>query len=176
MRLKTGLVALAIIATTGAAWADSQWTTIYQHRAWEVDFVSFDDGTASCVAQVSEGGESFSLWADSSEQVRMQFFSDAWNFDDSYVDIRVQIDRRPVWNLTNANLYKNSVLFDIEDSKQGVEFITEIMRGNVLYLGNDSGDTVQSYSLAGSSAAIGKLIDCVGALQRGASRNSNPFK
>ncbi|WP_343117220.1 hypothetical protein [Ostreiculturibacter nitratireducens] len=146
---------------------------VFQYKAWEVQIVGFDDGSIACVAQVREGGESFSIWSDEREMVRLQFYSDIWEFDGGSADLEIQIDRRAPWTLTNAELYMQSVLFDIPDTDVGLRFLTEVMRGNVLYLRNDRGDDVQSYSLAGSSASIRALIDCVDVLQ---GNPSNPFQ
>jgi hypothetical protein len=145
---------------------------VFIRRAWEVRIVRFDDGSAACVAQVSQPGDSFSIWADAVNPVRLQFYSTAWSFGEGdTADLVVQIDRRAPWNLTNANLYLNSVLFNLPDNATGTRFLREVMRGNVLYLRNDRGQPVQSYTLAGSSASIQALIDCVSVLGRG----PNPF-
>ena len=55
------LTAAAICALTGAARAESQSEVIFQRGAWDVQVVSFDDGSQSCVANVYQGGDSFSL-------------------------------------------------------------------------------------------------------------------
>lgn len=167
-----GLAALWIALAPLGAQADPVSEVVYRYKAWEVQIVGFDDGSMACVAQVREGGESFSIWSDASEAVRLQFYSDLWEFDGGSADLELQIDRRAPWTLTNAELYKQSVLFDIPDNRVGERFLTEVMRGNVLYLRNDRGAHVQSYSLAGSSASVGALIDCVDVLQ---ANPSNPF-
>ena len=33
--------------------------TLYQHKAWVVQGVTFDDGSYACLAEVSDPGESF---------------------------------------------------------------------------------------------------------------------
>ena len=153
--------------------ADTQSEVIYQNRAWEVRAVSFDDGSASCVAQVSDGADSFSIWAGTDGAIRLQFYSDAWDFGEgNSADLEVEIDRRGPWSLTNAELYLQSVLFDIPDNDDGLRFVTEVMRGRMLYLRNDEGEDVVSYSLAGSSASVQAMIDCVDTL----GRSSNPFQ
>jgi hypothetical protein len=156
----------------GAALAEAQSELLFSHKAWEVRVVAFDDGTLSCVAQVSDGTDSFSIWNDGVSSVRLQFYSDAWDFGEGETaDLVVQIDRRAPWTLTNAELYLQSVLFDIPGDDKGAEFVAEVMRGNTLALSNDTGEHVMSYSLAGSSASVSALIECVNAL----SRESNPF-
>ena len=86
----------------------------------------------------------------------------------------LQIDRRAPWSLTGAELYQNSVLFYLPDSQAGINFITEVARGNRLYLRDDSGSDVQNYSLSGSSASIGALVDCGDVIIK--RTPGNPFK
>ncbi len=166
-----GALALAAVSA-GAVCAETTSEIVYQNRAWEVQIVGFDDGTVSCVAQVQEDGEAFSIWSDATEAVKLQFYSEAWSFDGGTADLEVQIDSRSPWTLTSADLYLQSVLFNIPDDDAGIRFLTEVMRGNVLYLRNDDGNHVQSYTLAGSSASIQALIDCVDVLQN---NTGNPF-
>lgn len=169
-----GTAAALLVAATGlAAGQDSERLFTYKH--WEVDVVGWDDGSVGCVAQVSAPGESFSIWTFPDGAVQLQFYSTAWEFGEGdTADLEVQIDRRAAWNLKNAELYLNSVLFFLPDDKAGVDFIVEVARGNRLYLRSKDGADVQNYSLAGSRASIDALIECgnvIGRLNPG-----NPFK
>lgn len=161
-----------VLAGAAPALAEATSELLFSHKAWEVSVVGFDDGSVSCMAQVTDGSRSFSLWSDQSRLVRLQFYDDSWDLGEGdTADLEVQIDRRAPWTLTNAELYLQSVLFDIPDSGDGVSFMNEVMRGNVLYLNDADGNPVESYSLAGSSAAIGALVECVEA----PNADSNPF-
>ncbi len=166
------LTAAAGCLVTGAALAESQSEVIFQRGAWDVQVVSFDDGSQSCVANVYQGGDSFSLWAGADALVKLQFYSEVWDFGEGdTANLEVEVDRRSPWTMTNAELYLQSVLFNIPDGDAGVRFLTEVMNGRTLYLRNESGEGVQSYSLSGSSASIQTLIDCVDGLNR----PTNPF-
>lgn len=173
---RTGALALAVagwVAAAGPLAAQIQSRTVFQQRAWEVQVVRFDDGSVSCVAQVSRPGETFSVWASGSGPVRLQFYSTAWDFGrGDTANLIVQIDRRAPWNLTNAELYLQSVLFNLPDNDTGTRFVLEVMRGNVLYLRDSRNRGVREYTLAGSSASIQALIDCVDGLRR----RPNPFR
>lgn len=174
MAFRFGLaVAAALIAAPVVA-QDSE--VLYTNRAWRVEVSRFDDGTYGCVAQVSsdDGSESFSVWTFQEGGVRLQFYSTQWEFGEGQTaDLEVQIDRRGAWTLTAAELYKNSVLFDLPAGDDGARFVREVSNGQVLYLRNDSGNDVQSYSLAGSSASINALIECEGAITT--TNTKNPF-
>ena len=173
---KRALATLGAIVLTGSQLlAETQYEVLYTHKAWEVQIVGFDDGSLSCLAQVSDGDESFSLWADAANLVKLQFYSTEWDFGEGdTADLEVQIDRRAPWNLTAAELYLQSVLFDLPDSDLGTKLLLEVVKGNTLYLRDDDGNDVRSYSLAGSNASIQALIECVDALASG-SADSNPF-
>jgi hypothetical protein len=160
MGIRMGLAAAMVAALAGSAGAQ-QSETLFTYKHWMVELVSWDDGSVGCVAQVSAPGESFSIWTFPDGAVQLQFYSTTWSFGEGdTADLEVQIDRRAPWSLTAAELYQNSVLFYLPDSQAGVNFISEVARGNRLYLRSADGSDVQNYSLAGSSASIGALVDC----------------
>ena len=85
----------------------------------------------------------------------------------------MQVDRRSPWSLTNAELYQNSVLFNLPGDDASTNFLMEVVGGRSLHLGSKDGSHVQSYSLAGSAASINALIECVNVL--GQEGDGNPF-
>ncbi len=154
-------MAAAFVAGFAGIAGAQQSEVLFSHKHWKVEVVGWDDGSLGCVAEVSAPGESFSIWTFPNGAVQLQFYSTAWQFEQgTTADLQVKIDRRAPWNLTNAELYQNSVLFYLPDSKAGVGFINEIARGNRLYLRDADGSDVQNYSLAGSRASIDALIEC----------------
>jgi hypothetical protein len=168
------LALTAVLCLSGAPVFADESQTLYTNKAWEVQVTRFDDGTYGCVAQVSAPGESFSVWSFQEGGVRLQFYSTQWEFGEGdTADLEVQVDRRGPWTLTSAELYKNSVLFDLPAGTEGARFVREVSNGSVLYLRNDKGEDVQSYSLAGSSGSIGALIECEGAITDQSPKN--PF-
>lgn len=178
----TALVAGAVLLgaplapgrVNGSAAADVTDTEVlFRRKHWEVSLVAFDDGKISCLATVGDSNSSFLIWADVDSNASLQFYNTAWSFNNEVADIVVQIDRRPNWTLNNADLNQNSVFFNLNDSDASYRFLREVMRGNYLYLFSSSGARIQSYSLAGSSASIVALSDCVDALK--ANGDSNPF-
>lgn len=165
---------LGLAAT--AASAEPQYETIYQRKAWEVQVVGFDDGSFSCLAQVSEGDESFTVWADADSLVKLQFYSNEWDFGEGdTADLEVEVDRRSPWTLNAAELYLQSVLFTLPDSDIGTKFLLEVVKGSTLYLRDADGNDVRSYTLAGSSASIQALVECVDGISSG-DPDTNPFK
>ena len=160
MGLRNFITAAALVVIGSAVGAQES-EVLFQHKHWQVSVVAWDDGSVGCVAEVNAPGESFSLWTFPDGAVQLQFYSTAWEFGEGQTaDLGVQIDRRAPWSLTGAELYQNSVLFYLPDSQAGINFITEVARGNRLYLRDSDGSDVQNYSLAGSSASIGALVDC----------------
>ena len=167
------LAALALAGLAAPALAEATSQSLFSHKHWEVELVSYDDGSYACLAEVDAGTDSFTLWTYGDSSVRLQFYSVDWDFGDTgdTADLSVEIDRRGAWSLTEAELYQNSVLFNLPDSDQSVDFIMEVANGSTLHLRSDTGEGVKDYSLAGSSASIGALIDCNESLAGG----SNPF-
>lgn len=166
----TAAITLALPATA------QQSEVLFEHKHWRVELVAWDDGVIGCQATVGDQRESFSLWTFQDGTVQLQFFSKAWDFGESQsADLQVQVDRKPKWNLTDAELYQNSVLFTLPDSDSGVEFIMEIARGNRLYLRSADGGDVQNYSLAGSKASITALVECGDVITQQPTKKKNPF-
>ncbi|MCX7288543.1 MAG: hypothetical protein NTW20_13575 [Rhodobacterales bacterium] len=173
MRLRLLAFAAFVAAGTGSAGAQSS-EVLFSHKHWQVEIVGWDDGSVGCVAQVSAPGESFSIWTYPDGAVQLQFYSTAWQFGEGdTADLEVQIDSRAPWNLTAAELYQNSVLFNLPDSDAGVNFIVEVARGNRLFLRAADGADVQNYSLAGSRASIDALVECGNTIGR--QTPGNPF-
>lgn len=171
MDFRAGFLAVLIGAIAGSAGAQTS-ETVFSHKHWEVQVVGWEDGSVACVAQVTAPGETFPVWTYPDGGVQLQFYSTAWEFGEGETaDLQVQIDSRAPWNLTGAELYKNSVLFFLPDSSSGVDFIVEVARGNRLYLRSDDGSDVQNYSLSGSRASIDALVECGNAIGRA----PNPF-
>ena len=164
-RVRAASLALWCLAPQSAL-AESTAEIIFQHKHWEVEIVAYDDGTFACLAEVSDPGESFSVWAFPDRTIRLQFYSDEWDFGEGdTADLEVKIGKRAPWSLTNAELYKNSILFDLPDSDQGVRFLTEVAQGRTAHLKTESGEGVMDYSLSGSHASINALIECADAIR-----------
>lgn len=163
----------AVLVSPGGVAAEPMSERLFTHKHWTVEIVGFDDGSIACVAQVSDGDDTFSIWADPWNPVKLQFYSSSWQFEGGTADLGVQIDRRTPWSLTSAELYENSVLFDLPDDDTSTRFLMEVVNGRTLHLDTDSGERVQSYSLAGSSASMQALIECVEVV--GQEEDSNPF-
>ena len=145
---------------------------LYSYKHWQVEGISYDDGTYACVAEVAEPGESFAIWVFPDQTIRLQFYSEEWDFGESdTADLEVEIDHRSPWSLSGANLVQNSVLFDLPEGDQSVNFVIEVAEGRTLHLRSSDGTPVKDYSLAGSSASISNLIDCGVAIRD----TSNPF-
>ncbi len=158
--LVAAFLALAVAAPEPVEAQSSR--TVYSARAWRVELVTWANGSRSCEAKVTYPGESFSIWADNNNPVRLQFYSTSWSFGKGdTANLQVQIDRRPIWTLTNAELYLNSILFNLPRGNTGTRFLREVMAGNVLYLRTERGGFVQNYTLSGSNASIQALINCV---------------
>lgn len=170
--LQVGVVGVALLGAVPALGESVE--ILYQHKSWLVEGVTFDDGSIACLAEVRDPGESFSIWTFPDKTIRLQFYSDEWDFGDGdTANLEVEVDNRSPWTLTGANLTQNSVLFDLPDLDESVNFIVEVAKGRTLYLRSEDGSDIRSYSLAGSSASISYLVDCGNAIS---DDGSNPFK
>lgn len=166
---------MGLLVSLGAppASAETRSKLVYSSGAWQVRVVAYDTGSMKCQARVADNGYSFSVWAAPGSAVRLQFYSSRWGFNDERATLKVRIDSYPSWRLSNAHLYKHSVLFNLPNNSAGSKFLKEVAYGNRLVLRSDSGRHVHTYTLYGSKASIRALITCVDALK---GRNDrNPF-
>ena len=86
---------LAAMVLAGPALAEPQSEVLFSHKAWQVLGVAFDDGSVSCEAEVSDPGESFSMWIHQDGSVQLVFFSSQWDFGEGdTANLQVEIDRR----------------------------------------------------------------------------------
>lgn len=164
---------LVLLMPPAFATAEATSDTLYSHKHWEVEFVTFDDGSIACLAEVDAITDSFTIWIDPDAEMRLQFFSTSWDFGDAgdTADLGVQIDGRTGWTLTDAELYLNSVRFTLPQGDAAVEFLLEVAGGSRLYLRNDAGEDVMDYSLAGSRASMQVLMECADTIIT----DENPF-
>jgi hypothetical protein len=170
--LMRALIALALLPVPALAQGQSE--ILFSHKNWKVEVVQFDDGSLSCAASVGDIANNFTIWADPDQSMSLQFYSGAWEFGEgTTADLVLEVDSRGPWSLTAAELYKQSVLFDLPDSDQGVAFLVEVAAGRRIDLRDKDGADVQWYSLAGSRAAMDALIACGDAIR---SPEKNPFK
>lgn len=168
MRVRV-LLAATVLFGLGAptAFAASHDVLLYSYKDWDVRAVTWDDGTSSCVAEITyDNGDSFAVWDNRKDPIRLQFYSPDWDFGskDSCADIQMQIDGHNSWGVTNADFYKNSVLIDLPGNSEGQQFLLQVAGGNRLYLYDDKGKQESDYSLSGSRASINALTNCVSTL------------
>jgi hypothetical protein len=171
MRLPICLI--AAFALPAPVFAEAQSETLFTHKNWEVEIWGFDDGSMACLAEVEAPGDSFTIWTYADSSIQLQFYSNQWDFGEGETaDLQVEIDRRGSWNMTGAELYKQSVLFNLPDSNDAVRFLVEVAQGTKLHLSSADGEEVMWYSLAGSRASMDALIACGDVITGG---GKNPF-
>ena len=160
MTFRIGLAAALVAAIAGPALAQES-EVLFERGHWQVAVVGWDDGSIGCVAEVSAPGEAFSVWTYPDGTAQLEFFSSNWQFGaGDFTDLEVQIDQRAPWDLAGAELYQNSIFFDLPDTAAAVDFLVEVADGTRLFLRGSDGSDVQDYSLAGSGASIQALADC----------------
>ncbi len=167
------LAPFALLAAMSAPVAAQQSETVFARGAWIVNIVKFDDASLACSAEVTQGQDTFAIWSFQDGYTQLQFFSPNWQFDGGTANLVVQVDRRAEWTLNNAELTQNSVLFGLENDDAAVDFLVEVARGNSIYVRNAQGQSVISFTLAGSRASMDVLAQCEEAL---GTLDANPFK
>jgi hypothetical protein len=160
-RLARILLLISILWTRPAN-ADPKTETLFKQLNWETSRVTFDDGDVACLAEVAnhDSSESMSLWR-FRDTLRLQFYSEAWSFGEGeQADIDLKIDDLASWQMTNAELYKNSVLFDLPADENGDKLTMELRSGKTAVVTGDSAIGYRNYSLLGAVEAIPYLEGC----------------
>lgn len=158
--LEIGAVGLLAGLTAAPAWAERT-DLLFQFRNWVVEGVTSDEDSYSCQAKVSVPGNSFSIRPFPDKSVRLQFYSEEWEFGEGDVaNLQVQIDRHSLRTFSGATLLQNSVFIDLLDLKESEAFVNEVARGSALFLRTAEGTDVRTYSLSGSAATIKYLVNC----------------
>ena len=139
--------------------------SIYRNKKWEVVMAAYDNNTVSCIARVEKPGSAFAIWGHRNSPLQIQFWNNGWNFTPDREDIIVQVDRRPRWDLNNAELEGKNIWFTLPAGKSSGRFLREIRRGNNVTLKTAAGTRVDTWSLAGSSATMNILADCIDVLR-----------
>ena len=87
--------AVAICMMSAPLIAETSSETLFKSKNWEVELVSFDDGTLACLAEVDAQVESFTVWVYPDQSARLQFYSTSWDYGEGdTADLDVRIDKR----------------------------------------------------------------------------------
>jgi hypothetical protein len=160
------LIAAAIPNATGATVTKSD--LLFSERAWEVRRVVEDGGQPFCMAQAWTGGDSLSLLAADPKLLRMQVFSDRWDFGKGRAaETFMRVDNNRPWTLGQPVLNRQSLLFDFPPTPGGVAMLTQMMAGREVALLDTKGAAIRSFPLAGSAGAVKALAACVRGLNPG---------
>jgi len=161
---RAGLI-LVLGLTFGAvpANAETRSETVFSKLNWVSKRVEFDSGAIGCVADGASTDNSVyvSLWR-FKDKYNLQFYSESWDFGEgNSADITIQIDSKPVWNLVNSDLHKNSIIFYLPtENKNSNVFISEIKGGTNLVLNGDGLIGNRIFALNGASDAIRYIELC----------------
>lgn len=136
-------------------------TLLLAHKNWTTVIDRFDDGEVYCLSRGYADTGSMALYTTAFESSTLHFFFDTADFGQGLTeDIRLQIDNREPWILYNARLFRQSVFFELPPNRQSERILKEIYSGNALHLLDSNGYRLWSFSLAGSAAALNRLMIC----------------
>lgn len=151
--------AVAFIAITQSAIAEPSSHNLHAYKYWATDFVSGSNGEWCMAHTKKNNGGSLSINA-TRDTVEIQIYVPQRNWRSSYGSLSFKIDNRAPWTTSDAHYYRQSIF----TPNLKTQVLKELAYGNNIHLYNNAGEYVESYSLAGSRAAIIALNDCVGKL------------
>lgn len=175
--LRRGGIALAVALVTASAGAaqtadgDAEaaaYRVVGRFGVWEVRRVERPGTAPFCMARTGRDDRFAALYAPAPDRLRLQFYSEDWSLGEGgRIALAAEVDGGSPWALGDATAFRQSVLFDLPQSRAGAEFLQAVMRGSVLSVSGARGGRFGRYSLRGSGAAVAALADCVRALQAG---------
>ena len=130
--------------------------------AWEVRQVQRPGVPPVCMARSGGDARFVALYAPAPDRLRMQFYAEAWDFGEGgRVALSLRVDGGAPWAFGDARAFRQSVTFDLPQTKAGSAFLRAIMGGGTLRVADGQGRQVGRYGLGGSAAAVVALADCV---------------
>ena len=134
--------------------------TIFSKGAWAVE-VTYDteDNNFWCAASsTNRQDQTFSVVTYDNNTMSIFFFDDRWNLAPRKVDFLIDVDDER-WTVTgDADGFGLSAVLD--DGESAGDFVDNLMWGNAVALLNTDQRNLATFSLNGSAAAMGQLIEC----------------
>lgn len=158
-------VGLAIWAVQANAAPKKQAAVIFTAKDWTVRRILWSDGANACVAGVTKPNAALTLWADNRHPLRIQVYDDHWRFRPRNHAVRLRVDARAPFTAATAQLFRQSVIFDMPPDAQGAALLSSLAKGQTVRLLADDGKPLQSFSLAGAAAALSMLTRCAAGLR-----------
>ena len=170
------LTAAAMLGS--AAFAQSDWETLYERGDWRLDVNMYDDGALSCESYTVGSSEIvFSVFSWQGGNYSFEFYKDEWKFPSEVTDedFVIQIDRRPPWDISGSKQDQTIWVEVANTDRDALNFLTEVARGQNVYLKNTKGAIIGRFSLRGSSATLAQHRDCAASIYSETAGDSDPF-
>jgi len=153
------LLCLASVPQTASA-QESDRTVLLESRDWYVVYHTADaDGDPFCMAATeNDRGQEFKLlrWE---VMTILAVSDDTWDIEERDLEFDMAIGRSR-WNMQGKGK-DDEVYLRIDRDDDFPELLSDLRRSNTARLSNADGKQLATFSLAGSSAAIGEMELCV---------------
>lgn len=173
------LATLSLLVACAAPAFGSEFDTqvLFSHKAWSVE-VTHDasDGTLWCNAETTNrNGQSFNVLTFDNGYAAVGIYDSRWKLRKRPISFIIDIDYSR-WNIDGTG-EDQSVSIGLTDSEKAGDFLQELSDGAAVAVYNADEKRIASFSLAGSSAALLKLMECWEAIQDvSPTQNSDPFQ
>ncbi|WP_394155834.1 hypothetical protein [Loktanella salsilacus] len=167
MKLKVQIIASILCAFStlmAPATADARDVLLLNHKAWTVKLQRFSNGYVACTAETwNRNGDLFQLANFKEQGLAVNIYLDDRNYRGATIPVDMVIDvDYSRWTFLDTNITDKNFIFWFPNNSRTDRFAYEVMEGNAVALKtSNGGQTMASWSLAGSSAAIRKLSECV---------------
>ncbi|WP_298904790.1 hypothetical protein [uncultured Aliiroseovarius sp.] len=159
-RIECALISLLLSIPTIAHADRYETTNLFRHKAWSVTLTHDQlDNDFWCNAETTNRrNQLLSISAFDSGNLGLFIFDDRWSLRERELKFRIDVDYSR-W-IVSGNAEGTGVSTMLSDPESSVKFLTEVAEGSAVAVYNSDDRKIATFSLAGSSASLRKLMEC----------------
>jgi hypothetical protein len=167
------LAAIGLVLSSVASFADT--TVLLEHKAWRVEH-HYDPADASqiCTAGSATGPISLDLIATDQGALALGLYNPEWRMPTGETRALILDADFERWTATATIADTALLLAEVGDAETAAELLADLGASTALAVSNTDMRRIATFSLAGSHAAVLKLVECWSRIYRPLDR-TDPF-
>jgi hypothetical protein len=161
--MKRFAAVVALFAASCQSVAATETTRLFTHKAWAVDLL-YGDSEPFCRAGTrARDGTFLNIVAYPNYHLVVHLYNVNWRiFGGAYRHVIADVDYERWSGDAEVAPSGQSLFVEMGGAEVAVNFLTDLTTGNAMALYNEDMHRIAMFSLAGSSAAVAKLMECWG--------------
>lgn len=167
------LTAMVLALSSAASLADT--TVLLEHKAWRVEhFYDSEDGSQICTAGATTGPISLDLIATDQGALALGLHNPEWRMPTGEARSLILDADFERWTATATVADTAFLLAEVGDAETATALLADLGASTALAVYNTDMRRIATFSLAGSQAAVLKLVECWSRIYRPLDR-TDPF-